>query len=212
MRHVRQHPTVQSRAFTLLEMMLSIAVFLLLVGSAFSLVGATTELMAEISDTQNEAAIRLRFVESCRVAFESTTGESNLEFDFNDRGNNRSDTYLSLLNSPGAFDFGLNTRDEITRVVLATEARSDGFFRTGIYYMTDSDYEEAKQSDFDESGALYLELIPRLRQLSWRFYDDRRKEWVPSLERDLDTSLVEMTLQTDSASPPLRSVFYCLKE
>lgn len=63
-------------AFTLLEMMLSVAVFVILVTSAFSLVGATTELMTEVSEVQNEAAERMRFVETCRVGFESMTGNS----------------------------------------------------------------------------------------------------------------------------------------
>ena len=47
-------------AFTLLEMMLSVAVFVLLVTSAFSLVGATTELMTEVSEVQAESAQSLR--------------------------------------------------------------------------------------------------------------------------------------------------------
>jgi prepilin-type N-terminal cleavage/methylation domain-containing protein len=70
----------RDHAFTLLEMMLSVAVFVILVTSAFSLVGATTELMSEVSEVQNEAAERMRFLETCRVAFESMTGKSALEF------------------------------------------------------------------------------------------------------------------------------------
>jgi len=50
-----KRPKPRRKAFTLLEMMLSVAVFVLLVTSAFSLVGATSELMTEVSEAQNEA-------------------------------------------------------------------------------------------------------------------------------------------------------------
>tara|TARA_R110000850_G_scaffold4834_2_gene21193 strand:+ start:532 stop:1116 length:585 start_codon:yes stop_codon:yes gene_type:complete len=193
-------------------MMLSIAVFILLVTSAFSLVGVTTELMAEISEAQNASAVRLRFVESCRTAFEATTAKSNLEFSFFDRGGERYDTYLTLVNVPAAFDFGLNRRDEITRVALAAEVRPDGFIRAGIYYFTEADFEDATQKKFVDIDAPYLELVPRMRQLSWQFYDEEREEWQSSLEGDLDASLIELVIKMEDSAPPLRSVFYCLKD
>lgn len=201
-------PDTRAKAFTLLEMMLSVAVFVLLVTSAFSLVGATTELMTEVSEVQNDAAGRMRFVETCRVAFESLANESDLEFLYFDRGGGRFDTYLCLVDAPEAFDFGLNLRDEIRRVVLAAEIQPGGFIRTGVYYMTDLDFEEAQKNDFARNPAAYVELIPRMRQLSWRFYDPASREWRQTLDGNITTSLVELTFQIDTSKPPLRSVFW----
>lgn len=200
------------RAFTLLEMMLSVAVFVLLVSSAFSLVGATTELMTEVSQSQNEAAQRMRLVESCRVAFESMAANSELEFHYRERGGGRYDTYLTFVNSPDSFDFGMNTRDEIRRVVLAAEIQSAGYIRTGIYYLDDLDFEEAQKNDFQLRNleAPYVELVPRMRQLSWRFYDPLTREWKQTLDGNLRTNLAEMTFQIDSSSPPMRTVFWHL--
>lgn len=198
------------KAFTLLEMMLSVAVFVLLVTSAFSLVGATSELMTEVSEAQNKAAERMRFVETCRVAFESMSGNSGLEFHYFDRGGGRFDTYLALVDAPDAFDFGLNSRDEIRRVVLAAEIQSTGFIRSGVYYMSDLDFEEARKSDFQTNEAPYVELIPRMRQLSWRFYDPLAREWRQTLDGNLRTNLVELTFQIDSGSPAMRSVYWHL--
>ncbi|MEM9017754.1 MAG: prepilin-type N-terminal cleavage/methylation domain-containing protein, partial [Verrucomicrobiota bacterium] len=63
------NPEISSRSgFTLLEMMLSVGVFILLITAAFSLVGATSELMTEVSEAQNQAAIRIRVVETVREA------------------------------------------------------------------------------------------------------------------------------------------------
>lgn len=200
----------RDHAFTLLEMMLSVAVFVILVTSAFSLVGATTELMTEVSEVQNEAAERMRFVETCRVGFESMTGNSALEFYYFDRGGGRFDTYMTLVNAPEAFDFGANTRDEIRRVVLAAEIQSTGFIRAGVYYMNDLDFEAAQKNDFIRNEAPYVELIPQMRQLSWRFYDPLTREWKQSLDGNLRSNLVELTFQIDGTSPPMRSVFWHL--
>lgn len=200
----------RDHAFTLLEMMLSVAVFVILVTSAFSLVGATTELMSEVSEVQNEAAERIRFLETCRVAFESMTGKSALEFYYFDRGGGRFDTYMTLVNAPEAFDFGVNTRDEIRRVVLAAEIQSTGFIRAGVYYMNDLDFEAAKKNDFLRNEAPYVELIPQMRQLSWRFYDPLNREWKQYLDGNLRSSLVELTFQIDGTAPPMRSVFWHL--
>jgi prepilin-type N-terminal cleavage/methylation domain-containing protein len=197
------------KAFTLLEMMLSVAVFVLLVTSAFSLVGSTSELMTEVSEAQNKAAERMRFIETCRTAFESMSANSALEFHYFDRGG-RFDTYLTLVNTPGAFDFGVNSRDEIRRVVLAAEIQPTGFIRSGVYYLTDLAFEEAKKSDFQNLDAPYVELIPRMRQLSWGFFDPLTREWKQTLDGNLRTNLVEMTFQIDTGSPAMRSVFWHL--
>ncbi len=197
------------KAFTLLEMMLSVAVFVLLVTSAFSLVGATSELMTEVSEAQNEAAERMRFIETCRVAFESMSGNSALEFHYFDRGG-RFDTYLTIVNAPEAFDFGVNSRDEIRRVVLAAEIQSTGFIRSGVYYLTDLAFEEAQKTEFQNIDAPYIELIPRMRQLSWRFFDPLSREWKQTLDGNLRTNLVELTFQIDAGSPAMRSVYWHL--
>lgn len=200
------------RGFTLLEMMLSVAVFILLVTSAFSLVGATSELMAEISEVQNRSALRLRFVETCRVAFESMNQASSLEFHWADSGRGAANTYLSLVGAPAAFDFGVNLRDEIERVVIAAEIRPDGFIRSRVYYMTTADFEEARTSDFTEIRSPYLDLVPRMRQLSWFFYDARTGNWEPNLEGEFPTSLVKLVIQNEGDVTPLQSVFYFVNE
>ena len=203
-------PKRTTRCFTLLEVMLSVAVFILLITTAFTLVGATTELMVEVSEVQNESAVRLRFVETCRSAFETMTAESSLEFFVTDRGGGRFDHYLSLVNAPEAFDFGMNRRDEIERVVIATEFQASGAIRSGVYYMTAADYETARDTDFGTIEAAYVELIPNMRQLVWKFYDENSQQWRSTLDGNFETSLIELTIQTTAGSPPLRTVYWYL--
>jgi hypothetical protein len=197
--------------FTLLEMMLSVAVFIILITSAFSLVGATTELMTEVSEAQTESALRLRFLESCRAGFEATDLNSSIEFHHFDRGGSKFDTYLSFVNTPAAFDFGMNRRDEIERTVLAAEIRPDGFIRSRIYYLTRETFEAAERSDFSEIDGPHLELIPRMRQLSWLFHNENTQRWEPTLDGAFPNSMVKLIIQTEGTAAPIESVFYYLK-
>ena len=117
---------------------------------------------------------------------------------------------MTLVNAPEAFDFGVNTRDEIRRVVLAAEIQSTGFIRAGVYNMNDLDFEAAQKNDFLRNEAPYVELIPQMRQLSWRFYDPLNREWKQSLDGNLRSNLAELTFQIDGTAPPMRSVFWHL--
>ncbi|MDF1859779.1 MAG: type II secretion system protein [Verrucomicrobiales bacterium] len=199
--------TKRSRGFTLLEMILSISIFLLLMTAAFSLVGATSELMTEVSEVQNASAVRLRFMEVCRTAFESADYSSSLEFHYTD-SSAKVNTYLSLVSTPSAFDFGVNLEDEIDRVVLAAEFLPDGFLRSRVYYMTAYDWEDALQSGFTEIRAPYVELIPRMSQLSWTFYNQRTEEWLPVLDGSFEPSLVKLKIRVVGDAVPLESAFY----
>lgn len=198
------------RGFTLLEVTLAVAVFVLLITTALALVGATTELMAEVSEAQNKSALRLRFVETCRSAFESMTAKSSVEFYYKDRGGGKTDTYLCIVNTPEAFDFGMNRSDEIERVVLATEIRSSGAARVGVYYMTAADFELARESGFATLDSDYVELVPELNFLQWEFYDEDAQTWRTTLDGNFDTSLLKLRFRISGNSPPMESVFWYL--
>lgn len=206
----RQSSKPGSRGFTILELMLSIAVFVVLVTSAFSLLVATTELMAEMSELEAETANQLRFVEACRFAFEEMTAESGVEFDYVQRTDGRFDTYLSLIDTPAAFDFGANLQNQISRVVLATETRPDGFKRSGVYYFAADQWEEAKQEGFSDLQVPYVQLLPRLARLDWEFYDPKSREWKNSLDVPFSPTMVRMTLKTENQDKPVHSVFWFL--
>lgn len=196
----------RSPGFTLLEMILSISIFLLLMTAAFSLVGATSELMTEVSEVQNASAVRLRFMQACRTAFESADYNSSLEFHYTD--SEKVNTYLSLVNTPSAFDFGVNLEDEIDRVVLAAEFLPDGFLRSRVYYMTAFDWEEAEQSGFTDIRAPFVELVPRMSQLSWSFYNQRTEEWLPTLDGSFEPLLIKLKIRIVGDAVPLESAFY----
>ncbi len=201
------HSPNRSRAFTLLEVTISMGVFVLLISGVFALVGATGELIEEVSILQDQEAVRLRLIETCRVNFEEMPADAELEFDFAKKGNNYN-TYLSLVNAPNAFDFGFNTTEEIERVIFAAEIQPDGLIRAGLYYVSADEFQNAKEKDFSRINAPFVELVPRLRQVSWRFYDTASRVWRQTLEGNYRSSFVEMKLRLPEDTEPTTIVFW----
>lgn len=203
---IPRRPTIR-RAFTLLEVMLAIGVFLLLVAGAFALVASSSQLIEEVTSLQDRESVRQRLVETLRVQFEELPADADLGFSSVESGG-RYDTYLSFSRAPGAFRFGFEETMLIERVLLAAETRSDGFLRVGLYFLDDEDSRRAAQGDFDAISGPYVELIPRVRRFSWRFLDAETGEWMGTLEGGFPHSFLELELALPGDEEAQRLVFW----
>lgn len=207
--------TPDSKGFTLLEMMLSIAVFIVLITSAFSVVNATTEMITELSEAQNRATLKRNFMQTCEVAFDSMDLNSDLEFVRFDMTSESANTYLAWINTPGAFDVAIESASENPVRVLASEIQSDGFIRCGIYFLEEEDWLDFKQKKPLPPDTPYVELLPRAQRLTWRFRrpEDRdSKEWQNALTREEKSSLVELIFDLGEGGDPVRKVFKHLEQ
>jgi len=212
MKNSHYNPKYRNRraAFTLLELIVAMSAFIILIGGVFALVGGSVELMEEIEDSRNRDVIRIRFIEAIRHNLEEMPPNAELEFDYVDKSGNYN-TYLSLVNAPHAFDFGFGDSDQLERVIIASEIQTDGFIRCGIYYLTAEDFVQAKENNFLKMTEYpYVELVPRMRQVSWQFYSSDQKEWEQTIEANSTSSLTELLVQFEGDSTPTRSIFWHL--
>lgn len=211
MKAIRHESSNQSQGgFTLLELIIAMSAFIILIGGIFALVGSTVELMQEIEESRSSEVTRIRFIESIRHNLEELPPDASLEFDYVERGSSYN-TYLSLVNAPHAFDFGFNTRDKIERVLIASEVQKNGFIRCGIYYLTAEEFILAKEDDFIKMGEYpYVELVPRMRQVSWQFYSTDDRLWEQTIEANSSSSLTELLTRFEGENVPTRSVFWHL--
>ena len=202
---------VQSSGFTLIEMTIAMGAFAILIGGIFALVGGTAELMDEIGDNRERQALQNRFVETMRINFEELPHDATLEFDYVDRAGSF-DTYLSLVGAANAFDFGFTVQEELERVIIAAEIQRVGsvdFIRCRIYYMTEDEFRRAKEVEFGNMDQYpFVELVPRMRQLSWKFFDADARLWQPTLEGNLRSSLTEMIVRFEGDKVATRAVLW----
>jgi len=198
----------RAKGFSILEMLLSVAIFSILMTAGLGMVGSQAELAAEIRELQDESSTRLQFVETCRKNLELLDVDSQIAFDIYDRGSDRADTYLSLIQTPGIFAAGLEQHDRIDRVVLATESNKSGFARVGVYYLSEEEYLRAKEVDFVGLDQVYVELLPQVSRLTWRFFHPTRKSWEAFIDRRSPPTMIELTIRTEPTSATMRSVFW----
>lgn len=197
----------RKRGFTLLELTFALSVMVILAGGIFSLSTGGLELMADIQDLQQREARKRRFIELCRQNFESLPAGSEVSFRYEQRGGHY-DTYLSLRYAPSAFGFGRGDF-EVRRVVLAAEIDSSGYIRAGVYYLDVEADDRYERGEMSTVNARSLTLMRRLRQLTWRFYDSNRQEWVDVLPEGAENPvMIELTLAGEGEPHPIRSVFW----
>lgn len=200
--------TRKDAGFSLMEILLAIMAFSLLLGGIFSLVSGTSQLMSDLSASREKIAMRERFVETLRQAFEGLSTSSSLEFDYVERGGNY-DTYLSFVEAPAAFNFGWNSRDRIERVIIGAEIQPSGFIECSVFYLTAEEFIRAKQNEFAKMDDFpHLDLVPRMRQLSWKFYDSDAQIWEQTRGDNIRSSLTELVFRIDGDPEASRSVFW----
>ena len=193
--------------FTIMELSVALAVMVILTAGIFTLASGGLELLNDVQDLQQRETRKRRFVELCRQNLESLPAGAEVSFSYEPRGGHY-DTYLSVRHAPSAFGFGRGDF-EVQRVVIAAEVDSSGFIRASIYYLdaeADDRYERGDMSSLDSRS---LQLMRRLRQLSWNFYDSSRLEWVDVLPKGSNNpSMIALTVAGEGEPEPVRAVFW----
>lgn len=195
------------QGFTLLELSIALSVMVILSVGIFTLATGGLELMEDVQDLQQRESRKRRFVELCRQNFESLPAGAEISFRYEQRGGHY-DTYLSLRNAPSAFGFGRGDF-EVRRVVLAAEIDTSGYIRSSVYYLDAEADERFERGELRTVDARSLTLMRRLRQLTWRFYDSSRLEWVDVLPQGSENPvMIELTIAREGEPNPLRTVFW----
>lgn len=191
--------------FTLIEMVLSLAILGLLVGGIFAISSGSLRMSRELTETQERAMLHDHFLEFCRRSFRQLPSHAKLSLELQSAGG----YYLPSLvvDDPGpAFaPFGAMPPD--ARLVLAiTGQRGGGLTATLQAWQP----EEARAARANRSAArpqsAPLPLLDRLTRCEWRFLDARTQRWETVWKEAERPRLAELTLALDQ-EPPERILF-----
>lgn len=196
-----------AHGFTLLEMMVALAAFVLLMGGIFAIANSTMELGNDLAVAQDRSRIRLNFIEFLRRSFRTLPGDAELRLVVQARGG----TYLptvNVVNGGTSFTPGGALPPE-TSVELFAEERPGGYLRVGIRLL-DSSQTNALRTGQQVRYARNQEVLPLLDNVSrfeWRFYDGASNRWENNWKDPRRPLLAEMSLRLDDGFET-RAVFW----
>lgn len=211
--HRRRLSAVAPRAFTLVEVLLGLALIGMLAGGVFSVQRGALQVSIEVVAAETQTLKVHSFCELLRRNFEQMPGNARVNLQL--YGGSGSDmTEVAFTDYPLAFTWPGVTAGAKT-VIFRTERSVGGGIglQAAILYL---DEELAaswqKSGQFDESKILgrRITIMEGIALLHWEFLDEQRDEYVEEwpLTNTRRPSLVQMTLQFMDGSDPVKLIFW----
>lgn len=200
--------------FTLLETVISFALFALLIGMVMGLASQNIGLGRDVVDKQNEVSTQEAFIQFLGRQFSAIPGNARIELTSEDNGAQ----YLSDLtiqNVPLSFNWG-STERVAKAIQLSTERRRDGLLDIVIRYYEDEILETTEElgdisDSLDNEPFAEVVLLEDVYAFEWQVLDGRTMEW--QYDWDLVGRLplqMELVYATnrDEVETPIRQIFW----
>ncbi len=203
---------VKTRAagFTLLELVLSMAILAIIVGMVFGTARTSLALGNTIIQTQNEEMLHQSFFDLLSRRFSSLPGNTRFHLEVSDSGSHYISD-LTLQNVPLSFTWGGQAR--IAKAVqISTVKKRSGFLDIVLRYYENEVLEDAA-SNFDSvaNNEPFAEivLLTDVAYFEWRALDGRSMEW--QYDWDLQGRLplqLELTMAIGAKGEESRQIFW----
>lgn len=197
------------RGFTLIEIMLGLALLSILVGGIFAVQRGAITVSSSVVERETQTLKVHAFCELLRRNFEQMPGNAKVNLQF--FGGTGSDlTEVAFTDFPLAFTWPGVTAGAKT-VIFRTE-RSVGLgLQAAILYLDQEQAAAWQKGQFDESKILgRITVMDGISFLGWRFFNETTQEWETEwpLTNTRRPTFVEMTLQFMDGEDPVRLVFW----
>ena len=206
-----QEPRTRNHSgFTLLEIVIALAVFLIIMAGVFAIAKGSMELSSDLTQTQERAMTRQNFIEFLRTSFRRLPGEAEITLSLeNQRG-----TYvptINIFNGGDAFSPGPSQPPEASVEMFAQQMAGD-YMRVGLRILDDQQTQAQRSGRAPRrSGAgaadSILPLIDKVAQFEWKFYNPATQRWEENWKPPARPLFAELSLMLDDAIPT-RMVFW----
>jgi len=224
----RKHRTSRAfPAFSLLEVVIALTILAMITTTLFAIIKGSVKGASDIERTQRENDQINRFLELCRITFQTMPSSATLTLKQLDSSGMASMQELSIAGVPSCFGFGaLPTSYEETVIGLRPElsqpTNEEGQTRyllsitrkdiirassdptQTVMFTNPTDYPELAP---DDQQRTWLPLLPGVILMKWRFFKDSSDEWLEAWTDTKWPDLIEIQLQMDGRSLPLRMVW-----
>jgi len=191
--------------FTLFEMVVVMAIFVLLAFGIYNTVGMAMRATAILTEDTLQSRRLDAFVSLLRRTLYNLPASAQLSGGVHGEGGEGGGE-LVLRDAPGVFAWGSGGTSAGT-VVLAARQRLGGGREISLLHLSGSLSETERREALE--GGDWLRLMPDLREAQWRFYDpvldDWVDEWADGRERP---PLVELDMELLGEDIPHKYVFW----
>ena len=193
-----------ARGFTLFEMVVVVAIFVLLAGGIYATVNAAVRATATLTEENLQIQRLNAFVALVRRTFHNLPANARFS------GGVRSDAgdgfpEITFRDAPGVFAWGMGGPSAAT-ALLAARPRLGGGRELSLMLLPGS-LSEMERRDALERG-VWLRLLPDLREVKWRFYSEEQQDWLDEWLEGERPPLVELNLQLLGEEVPRRFIFW----
>jgi prepilin-type N-terminal cleavage/methylation domain-containing protein len=201
--------TAARRAFTLMEILIGLALLGMLAGGIFSVQRGALEVSRSVIESETRTLQVHAFCELLRRNFEQMPGNArvNLQY-YGGAGSDLSE--IAFTEYPLAFTWPGVTAGAKT-VIFRTE-RSVGIgLQAAILYLDEEQADAWTKSGFDETKILgRITIMDGIANLRWRFLNDQTQEYEEEwpLTNTRRPTTVEMTLQFMDGTDPVQLIFW----
>ena len=211
------------RAFSLLEVVIAMTILAMITGTLFTIIRGSVKGAADIEKLQRENDQVNRFMELCRVTFQTLPISATLSLKMLD-STAAGGQELTIAGTPTCFGFGMNPISYVDSILgvqpdTAKPTSEDGKPRVIVSVSrkdiipqtTDTTLQIQQGADAgntaDDQGRYWMPLLPGVTALAWKFFKDDGDEWLDEWTSTALPDLIEMNLTMDGRATPIRMVF-----
>ena len=204
-----EYPTTpRRRGFTIIEVVLGLALLSILIGGVFSVLRGTMTGSADLVTGRTQKLRVHSFCELLRRNFEQMPGNARVNLQNYTGGSDMLE--VAFTDYPLAFTWpGVQAG---AKTVLFRTERSVGLgLQAVIIYLDEEQSQEWQKGSFDESKGLgRITIMGGIAKLHWRFFNDQTQEYEDEwpLTKTQRPTFVEMSLGFMDNSDPITLVFW----
>lgn len=194
-----------SRGFTLFEMVVVMAIFVLLAYGIYMTVNAAMRATAILIEDNLQSQRLDAFVSLLRRTFHNLPASAQFSGGIRTEGGD-GNSEIILRDAPGAFAWGSGGASSgIT--ALSVRPRLGGGREISLMHLAGASAGDEQRRALENGD--WLRLLPDLREAGWRFYDPVLQDWVAEWEEGRERPpLVELSLEFLGEDIPRKFVFW----
>lgn len=213
-----------ARGFSLIEVVIGMTILAMISTTLFAIIKGSVKGAADVEKLQRENDQVNRFVEQCRLTFETMPASATLNLTQTDQSTGQQE--LKISGVPACFPFGANPisyedtsiglRPDLVKPMTTGDNPMPryilGVTRKDIIPQTSDVSVSVQQASLgpdaaDEQGRYWMPLLPSVVQLTWEFYKESTKEWLPEWTATVWPDLIKMHLTMEGRNQPLDMTF-----